>query len=107
MPIAMPIDWVSALVRSLSFIALFQAAGGAIFIAVFGRELATTDAPVRRLGFLSAIAAAGLVSAHYGLEAARMAGEFSGAFDPSLQLLVLDSPMSVAGALRVTGLLVM
>ncbi len=103
----MPVDFLSALVRSLSFLALFQAAGVAIFIALFGRQLsAATAARVRRIGLVSAIAGVALVSVHYGLEAARMAGELSGVFDASLQRLVLDSPMSAAWVLRVAGLVV-
>jgi copper resistance protein D len=44
------------------------------------------------------------VSAQYWLEAARMAGELSGAFDASLQRLVFDSPVSAAWMLRAVGL---
>ncbi|MGH8239608.1 MAG: CopD family protein [Steroidobacteraceae bacterium] len=100
----MAIDVISAFVRSLSFLALFQAAGVAIFVALFGRRLLAAAAPVRRLGFVSSLAGIALVSAHYALEAARMAGEMSGAFDASLQRLVLDSPLSAAWVLRTTGL---
>jgi hypothetical protein len=48
----MQIDVLSALVRSLGFLALFQAAGVAIFVAVFGRELSAAAALVRRVGFV-------------------------------------------------------
>jgi len=97
-------DVISALVRALSFIALFQAAGIAIFIAIFGSQLELASAAVRRLGFVSAIAGIVLVSVHYLLEAARMAGALAGVLDLSLQQLVFDSPMSVAWGLRTAGL---
>jgi putative copper export protein len=92
-------------VRGLSFVALFQAAGVAIFVALFGPRLSAASAPVRRIGFHSALVGIVLVGVHYGLEAARMAGALSGAFDPSLQALVFESPMSVAWILRTAGLM--
>lgn len=97
-------DLVSALVRALSFVAMFQAAGIAMFVAIFGRDLGPALDPIRRLGRASAVVGSGLVIVHYSLEAARMAGALSGVFDVSLQELVLDSPMSVAAGLRIAGL---
>ena len=99
----MTADLVSALVRALSFIALFQAAGVVMFFAIFGRDLGEARQPIRQLGRAAAIASIVLVLGHLSLEAARMAGALSGAFDVSLQLLVLDSPMSIAAALRIAG----
>src|SRR5688572_13091724 len=100
----MAVDAISALVRGLSFIALFQAAGVAIFLALFGGRLANTSQRVRSLGFVSAIAAIVLVAAHYSLEAARMAGALSGVFDGSLQQMVFESTMSTAWMWRTIGL---
>jgi putative copper resistance protein D len=97
-------DLLSALVRALSFIALFQAAGIVMFLAIFGRRLERASEPIRRIGFASAIAGIALVIMHLSLEAARMTGALSGVFDPSLQLLVLDSSASVAAGLRIAGL---
>lgn len=97
-------DLISALVRALSFVALFQAAGIVIFVAIFGRDLKSTFEPIRHLGRAAAIAGIVLVMMHLNLEAARMAGALSGVFDASLQFLVLDSPMSVAAVLRIVGL---
>jgi putative copper export protein len=91
-------------VRGLSFVALFQAAGVAIFIALFGRRLAATAQRVRSLGFVSAVAAIVLVAAHYALEAARMAGALSGVLDFSLQQIVFESSMSTAWMWRTIGL---
>jgi putative copper export protein len=100
----MAVDALSALVRALSFVALFQAAGVAIFVALFGRRLADTSQSVRNLGFVSAIAAILLVAAHYALEAARMAGALSGVLDWSLHQIVLESSTSTAWAWRTIGL---
>ncbi len=60
--------------------------------------------PIRRVGLVSALAGLALVAAHYGLEAARMAGDLRGVFDLSLQSMVLHSPMSVGAAFRLAGL---
>lgn len=97
-------DLISAAVRALSCIALFQAAGMAIFIAIFGRQLGPVLASVREVAFGSAIAAIVLVFLHYSLEAARMAGELAGMLDFSLQQLVLNSPSAVALGARTAGL---
>jgi putative copper export protein len=98
------VDALSATLRALSFVALFQAAGVAIFIAIFGRQLMRTRVPLRRIGSASAISAIVLVAAHYALEAARMSGELAGVMDSSLQALVLHSSASAALVLRLLGL---
>ena len=51
------VDGVSVTVRALSFIAMLQAAGIAIFLALFGRYLTDSAAAIRRYGVLSAVAA--------------------------------------------------
>jgi copper resistance protein D len=98
-------DILSVVLRALSFILLFQAAGAAIFVALFGRRLASSLEAVRRLGQASALAAIALVAAHYAVEAARMAGDLSGMWDPALQGMVWDSPNRAALTCRLTGLL--
>jgi len=98
-------DVVSVILRALSFVLLFQAAGVAIFAAIFGRRLASSRATVRRLGQAAAIAAIVLVAAHYALEAARMAGEMSGMWDPTLQGMAWNSPARAALICRLLGLL--
>ena len=97
-------DVISVVLRALSFIALFQAAGIAISIAMFGRLLEQSSRRIRDVGFISALAGIAFVAAHYSLEAARMAGSLAGVFDWSLQQLVLDSPMSAAAGARLAGL---
>jgi putative copper resistance protein D len=98
-------DVLSAVLRALSFILLFQAAGVALFIALFGRRLASSRDAARRLGRAAALAAIVLVAAHYALEAARMAGELSGMWDPTLQGMVWHSPNRAALICRLAGLL--
>jgi putative copper resistance protein D len=98
-------DVLSVVLRALSFILLFQAAGAAIFVALFGRRLASARDAVRRLGQASALAAMALVAAHYAFEAARMAGDLSGMWDPTLQGMVWGSPNRAALIWRLAGLL--
>jgi copper resistance protein D len=98
-------DVLSAILRALSFVLLFQAAGVAIFVASFGRRLASSQVPVRRLGQAAATAAIVLVAAHHALEAARMAGEMSGMLDPALQGMAWNSPARAALICRLAGLL--
>jgi putative copper export protein len=98
-------DVVSVILRALSFVLLLQAAGAAIFVAIFGRRLASSRAAVRRLGQAAAIAAIVLVAAHYAMEAARMAGEMSGMWDPALQGMAWNSPARAALICRLLGLL--
>jgi putative copper export protein len=100
----MSIDATSALVRALSFIAMFQASGAAMVIAVFGARLQQSAPSIRKLGVFSAIGGLALVAAHYALEAGRMAGSLSGVFDMELQQLVFDSPMRSAAGWRLAGL---
>ncbi len=100
----MPVDVLSTLLRAGSFIAMFQAGGIAIFLAMFGRRITHASQRVRLTGFVSAIAGLLLVSAQYLLEAARMAGAMTGLFDRELQQLVFDSPMRMAATGRLLGL---
>jgi putative copper resistance protein D len=98
-------DVISVILRALSFVLLLQAAGVAIFVAIFGRRLASSRAEVHRLGQAAAIAAIVLVAAHYAMEAARMAGEMSGMWDPALQGMAWNSPARAALICRLLGLL--
>jgi putative copper export protein len=97
-------DALSVLLRAASFIALLQAAGIALYLALYSRHLAAAGAEIRKLGVLSAAVALPILAAQLFLEAARMAGDFDGAFDWTLQRLVLGSAAAAAFALRVLGL---
>jgi copper resistance protein D len=97
-------DVLSVILRALSFVMLFQATGVAIFVAIFGRRLASSRQAVRRLGQATAIFAIVLVAGHYAMEAARMAGEMSGMWDPALQGMSWNSPARAALTGRLLGL---
>lgn len=97
-------DVLSAVVRSLSFVLLFQAIGAAFFYALF-TLLEKGAEPVRRLIRIAAIGAIMAVAAHWGLEATRMTGDFSGLVDASMQHRVMDSSFATAHALQIFGLL--
>ena len=100
----MQADIVSVLVRALSFVCLFQAAGGALFIATFGRGISYTRTSIARSTLLAALAAIVFVSAHVFLEPARMAGNLGGVLDASLQSFTLHSSSGAMAVVRIIGL---
>lgn len=98
-------DVLSVILRALSFVLLFQAAGVAMFVAIFGRRLESSDGSIRRLGQAAALAGLALCTGHYTMEAARMAGEMSGLWDSALQEMSWNSPARDALICRLLGLL--
>ena len=94
--------------RAVAFVALFQAAGTAIFLAIYnrglGREQVATLLTVARVAALVGLTAA---VAHYVLTPARMAGDFGSTFDPSLESLLLRSDSGTAHIVRLVGLTVL
>lgn len=96
-------DAVSVLLRAASFVALLQAAGIPLFVALFSRHLAAASGEIRRLGARSAAVALPLLAAQLALEAARMAGEYAGVLDWSLQRMVLGSAAGAVSGVRVLG----
>jgi putative copper resistance protein D len=98
------VDGLSAALRALGFIALFQATGAAIFLAFFGTLIVRTRLAVRRLAIISALLAIGLLVLQYLLEAARMGGDLASVLDGELQSLALRSSAALALAFRVAGL---
>jgi copper resistance protein D len=101
------VDGLSAAFRALSFIALFQATGAAIYLACFGGLLMTTRRAIQRLAVVSALAAIALLILQFLLEAARMGGELASVMDPELQALAFQSAAARALAVRVVGLVVL
>lgn len=94
--------------RAISFVALFQAAGAALFLALYESHLA--QAPADRLRNVARVAAlVALVAAvlHYVLTPARMAGDFGSMFDPALESLLLRSNAGTAQIVRVVGLAIL
>ena len=101
----MGVDAVSAVLRGLSFIALFQAVGGASFLVIFDPRMRRT--PIVRLIRWSAVAAIVLLTTQYLMEAARMSGDYLGVLDAQLQSMVAHSSLLLIYLLRVFGLLVL
>jgi putative copper resistance protein D len=102
------IDSVSITVRALGFVAMLNAAGIAIFLALFRKDLGSAlNHALRRTGFWSAMAAVVLVAAHFCMEPARMGGGFASIGDPFMRELALDSPLAKALAWRMTGLVLL
>lgn len=94
--------------RAIGFVALFQAAGAALFLALYEPYLARVPADklrnVARIAALVALVAAVL---HYVLTPARMAGDFGSTFDPALESLLLQSSSGMAHIVRVVGLAIL
>lgn len=94
--------------RAVAFVALFQAAGTAIFLVVYGRELAREQlVTLCAIGRVAALVALTAAVGHYVLTPARMAGDFGSTFDPSLESLLLRSNSGSAHIVRVVGLAVL
>lgn len=98
-------DFLSVVVRTLSFVGVLQAAGAALFLVIFGGQLSEAEGSIRALVRYSAVSGVVLTIAHGALEAARMAGELPGMLDPSLQGMVLGSTFGAAMSERVVGAL--
>lgn len=100
----MSADGISAALRALGFVALFQAAGATLFIAAFARSLTIAEPALRRFGMHMAWIAAMLVALQFALEPARMAGDWAGLLDGSLRSLALKSSLATACAWKLAGL---
>jgi putative copper export protein len=98
-------DTLSVAVRSLSFVLLFQAAGAALFAAVFAAQITATRAAIRRLAGTAAVAGLVVITAHLALEATRMTGDFSGLTDLALQRVAWTTSNAAAHAMQALGLL--
>jgi putative copper export protein len=97
-------DLVSVLVRSLEFVALFQAAGAVMFLLIHREELDDSRSGISRLARLSALCGLILVAAHQVLEAARMADDFSGVLDIGMQRFAWSSSAGVMHVLQIIAL---
>ncbi len=100
-------DSLSVIVRTLECAGLLQAAGAAMFMALFGGYLERSSAAVRRLGAITAIATVPLVIAHLLLDAAHMAGEYGGMADVELLRLALYSGSGAAHLVQLAGLVLL
>jgi len=101
-------DSVVLALRALSYVAIFQAVGNALFIDLFGARLSgPIEERVRTLARIAAVAALCLSVLHYVLTPARMAGDLGAAFDPSLSELLRESDAGTAYIVRIVGLAVL
>ncbi len=98
-------DAISVLARAISFALMFQAGGAVLFLVAFRGRLDYSLRSIQQLGFTCAVLGLLFSSIHYGLESARMAGEWAALLDRELQLFVLQSPLAEAWLLRVLALL--
>jgi putative copper export protein len=101
-------DSVVLALRALSYVAIFQAVGNALFLDLFGTRLSTpVEERVRTLARIAAVAALCLAVLHYVLTPARMAGNLGATFDPSLSELLRESDAGTAHIVRIVGLAVL
>jgi copper resistance protein D len=101
-------DTVVLALRALSFVAIFQAVGNALFLDVFGTRLsAPVEERVRTLARIAAVAALCLAVAHYVLIPAWLAGNLGSTFDSSLSELLRESDAGTANIVRIVGLAVL
>jgi putative copper export protein len=100
------LDCIVLGVRAVSILAVFQAAGGYVFLRLFERELQDTALVIRSRVRWSALAAVVLSMTYYFLVPARMAGSFEGMFDAVLATIVSSSTIESAQVAAFAGLAV-
>jgi copper resistance protein D len=101
-------DALVLVLRALTFVALVQAAGLAIFLSLNEpAALGGSAERIRNAARVAALVALCAAVAHYLLTPARMAGSFGGTFDPSLDSLLLRSNSGTAHIVRVIALSVL
>ncbi|HEX4050537.1 MAG TPA: CopD family protein [Steroidobacteraceae bacterium] len=99
-------DTLSVAVRALAFIAIFQATGAVFFVTLFVRaDLPHLQASVARVARIAAICASVLIALHGLLDAARLAGDYSGLADAGLQRLAWSSSGGISQLVQIAGLL--
>ena len=101
-------DALVLVLRAITFVALFQAAGAALFLAFYHRDIAAeSETRIRNAARVAALVALCAAVGEYVLTPARMAGDFGSTFDPSLESLLLRSNSGSAHIVRVVGLAVL
>jgi len=103
----LPADLLAIALRGLSFLAMAQAAGAALFVLQFGGQLEAARESIRRHAHWCVGAGLLLVPAQYAMEAGRMAGRMTGVVDLELQRFVLGGPAPRVAALRLLGLVLL
>jgi putative copper resistance protein D len=100
-------DVVVAGLRAISFVAVFQAAGIAIFLSLYGGSLVKSAVIIRSLGIGAAVTGCLFTLAQHLVQPVRMTGSLSGIFDGSLQNMLLNSDVGTTSAIRLLGLLIL
>ena len=100
-------DIVVASLRAISFVAVLQAAGIAMFLSLYGRSLVRSAVNIRSLGIGAAVTGSLFTLAQHLMQPARMTGSLSGIFDGSLQNILLNSDVGTTSAIRLLGLLML
>ena len=103
----MLLDLLSTALRGLGFIAVLQAGGAVLFIALTDRRLTHARHAILKLARVAVLAGAALLLAHYLLEPARMAGAMSGILDAGLHSYLLHTRQALVVALRIGALLLL
>ena len=99
------IEGIWLLLRAAGLVLSFQAAGAALFAALFGRDaLAHSARTIRRGGARAALAALVLLAAQAVFEPVHLAGEASGLADATPWRLFLTSSTAAALLVRIAGL---
>lgn len=93
-------DWMAVAAHALLLAAVYQAAGGGMFLVLFGIQ----SARVRRLARVAALLALVLAPLQLPLTAARMAGETAGLIDGGLLRIAWQSSLGSALAAQLAGL---
>ena len=96
-------DVLSVILRALGWLAIVQAGGAAMFLALFGDGIDAARRPILRLTRIAALAAIVLLVAQYLLEPARMTASLTGVFDSELQRFLLHTRAAKVLALRLAG----
>lgn len=103
----MDVDAVSVALKFCTYVGVLQAAGIALFLALFGDTLGASRDALRRLGLGFTLGGSASLLLFQAQEAARMAGEFAGVLDGSLQGLALQLRMGQANCVRLAALLLL
>src|SRR5215471_1089826 len=99
------IDLLAVVVRAASFVALLQAVGLTIFLALYRDDLRQSSRSISSLAKTSAISSVVLVVLSQGFTAARMAGEAAGMLDPKLESLSWLASNGTASIVRIIAAL--
>ena len=100
-------DVVAISLRAVSFVAVLQAAGVAMFLWLYSGNLSRSAGNIRSLGIGAAVIGGVFTFAYHLVQPARMTGAFSGIFDGSLQAMLLASDAGTTGATRILGLVML